>query len=162
MPSKSKKQHNLMEAVAHSPAFAKKVGISQSVGADFAQADKGKKFTKGGDVMASVSPAMLKRMMAKKAGKGAAMEAPAVAAPTQTATPGMGMGMKKGGKTVKKMASGGIAKVSAKETMGSKTMGKVKVTAPSKDGIAQRGKTKTKYPSMGGNKIGNGPLVHTK
>jgi hypothetical protein len=48
MPSKSKKQHNLMEAVAHSPAFAKKVGIKQSVGKEFAAADKGKKFKKGG------------------------------------------------------------------------------------------------------------------
>jgi hypothetical protein len=48
MPSKSKKQHNLMEAVAHSPAFAAKVGIPQSVGKDFAAADKGKKFKGGG------------------------------------------------------------------------------------------------------------------
>jgi len=48
MPSKSKKQHNLMMAVAHSPKFAKKVGIPQSVGQDFAQADEGKKFRKGG------------------------------------------------------------------------------------------------------------------
>jgi hypothetical protein len=37
-----------MEAVAHSPAFFKKVGIPQSVGKDFAKADKGKKFGKGG------------------------------------------------------------------------------------------------------------------
>jgi len=37
-----------MEAVAHSPAFAKKVGIKQSVGKEFAAADKGKKFKKGG------------------------------------------------------------------------------------------------------------------
>ena len=37
-----------MEAVAHSPAFAKKVGIKQSVGKDFAAADKGKKFKEGG------------------------------------------------------------------------------------------------------------------
>lgn len=52
MPSVSKKQHNLMEAVAHSPAFAKKVGIKQSVGKEFAAADKGKTFKKGG-VMAT-------------------------------------------------------------------------------------------------------------
>jgi len=37
-----------MEAVAHNPAFAKKVGIKQSVGQDFAKADKGKKFAEGG------------------------------------------------------------------------------------------------------------------
>jgi hypothetical protein len=48
MPSKSAKQHRLMEAVAHSPEFAKKVGIKQSVGKEFAAADKGRKFGAGG------------------------------------------------------------------------------------------------------------------
>jgi len=52
MPSSSKKQHNLMEAVAHSPGFAKKVGIPQSVGKDFSTADKGRKFKEGGQIMA--------------------------------------------------------------------------------------------------------------
>ena len=50
MPSTSKKQHNFMEAVAHSPSFAKKVGVPQSVGKDFSAADKGRKFSKGGDM----------------------------------------------------------------------------------------------------------------
>lgn len=44
MPSKSPAQHRLMEAVAHNPAIAKKTGIPQSVGEEFALADKGKKF----------------------------------------------------------------------------------------------------------------------
>jgi hypothetical protein len=48
MPSKSKKQHNLMAAAAHNPAFAKKVGIPMSVAKEFNQADKGKKFKGGG------------------------------------------------------------------------------------------------------------------
>lgn len=48
MPSTSKKQHNFMAAVANNPAFAKKVGVSQSVGKDFNTADKGMKFRKGG------------------------------------------------------------------------------------------------------------------
>ena len=48
MPSTSKKQHNFMAAIAHNPAFAKKVGIPQSVGKDFDEADKGKKFGSGG------------------------------------------------------------------------------------------------------------------
>ena len=48
MPSTSKKQHNFMAAIAHNPAFAKKVGIPQSVGKEFNTADKGKKFSKGG------------------------------------------------------------------------------------------------------------------
>ena len=41
MPSKSPAQARLFAAVAHSPSFAKKVGIPQSVGIDFNQADKG-------------------------------------------------------------------------------------------------------------------------
>lgn len=37
-----------MAAVAHNKSFAKKAGIPQSVGKDFMEADKGKKFKKGG------------------------------------------------------------------------------------------------------------------
>ena len=48
MPSKSKKQHNLMAAVANNPKFAKQVGIPQSVGKDYVEADKGRKFKEGG------------------------------------------------------------------------------------------------------------------
>jgi len=48
MPSTSKKQHNFMAAIANNPAFAKKVGVPQSVGKDFTDADKGKKFRSGG------------------------------------------------------------------------------------------------------------------
>jgi hypothetical protein len=50
VPSKSTKQNNFMAAVAHSPAFAKKAGVPQSVGKEFNQADKGRKFSKGGDM----------------------------------------------------------------------------------------------------------------
>ena len=48
MPSTSGKQHRFMEAIAHNPAFAKKVGVPQSVGQDFATADKGKTFKESG------------------------------------------------------------------------------------------------------------------
>ena len=48
MPSTSKKQAQFMAAIAHNPAFAKKVGVPQSVGQDFNKADKGRKFRKGG------------------------------------------------------------------------------------------------------------------
>lgn len=41
MPSKSRAQARLMAAVAHNPKFAKKVGIPQSVGRDFNEADSG-------------------------------------------------------------------------------------------------------------------------
>lgn len=40
MPSRSAKQHRFMEAIAHSPEFAKKAGVPQKVGKDFAAADK--------------------------------------------------------------------------------------------------------------------------
>lgn len=42
MPSKSPAQHRLMEGVAHDPKFARKAGIPQKVGKDFARADAGK------------------------------------------------------------------------------------------------------------------------
>ena len=47
MPSTSAKQHRFMEAVAHSRKFADKVGVDQSVGQDFVDADK-QKATYGG------------------------------------------------------------------------------------------------------------------
>ena len=68
MPSASKKQHNFMEAVAHSPAFAKKAGVPQSVGKDFSTADKGRKFAKGGD-MKHEDVKMDKAMMQKAVNK---------------------------------------------------------------------------------------------
>ena len=67
MPSKSKKQHNLMAAVANNPAFAKKVGISKSVGEEFMKADKGKKF-KGGGMMDKKDMAQDKKMAKKAVG----------------------------------------------------------------------------------------------
>lgn len=42
MPSKSKAQEKLMRAVAHSPEFAAKMKIPQSVGQEFEAADKAK------------------------------------------------------------------------------------------------------------------------
>jgi hypothetical protein len=48
MPSVSKKQHGFMAAVANNPKFAKKVGVSKSVGEEFMKADKGRKFKAGG------------------------------------------------------------------------------------------------------------------
>ena len=54
MPSKSKAQHNFMAAVANNPSFAKKAGVPQSVGKEFSNADKGRKFSKGGDMKAEM------------------------------------------------------------------------------------------------------------
>ena len=124
MPSKSTKQHKFMEAVAHSPSFAKKVGVPQSVGKDFSTADKGRKFSKGGDTMASKMNAGFMAMMAKKKGAQEGSKADMASDKKQM------MGMKKGG-GVKKMAGGGLA-------AGHK----------SADGIASKGKTKGKMIKM--------------
>jgi len=68
MPSKSKAQHNFMAAIAHSPSFAKKAGVPMSVGKEFVTADKGKKFSKGGD-MKHEDVKMDKKMMQKAVNK---------------------------------------------------------------------------------------------
>ena len=104
MPSVSKKQHNFMAAVANNPSFAKKAGVPQSVGKEFSNADKSRKFKEGGDTMASKMNAGFMAMMAKKKG------APA-----------------------KKMASGGMTKMGSVKTAapsrdGLATKGKTKGT----------------------------------
>jgi hypothetical protein len=113
-----------MEAIAHSPSFAKKAGVPQSVGQDFSKADKGKTFKRGGDMATKgVNP------FAKfeKSGKDAEKKGMKEGSKKEMAMDRMQMmGMKKGG-AAKKMASGGLA-------AGHK----------SADGIASKGKTKGK------------------
>ena len=41
MPAKSAKQERFMQAVAHSPEFAKKAGVPQSVGKEFTKKEGG-------------------------------------------------------------------------------------------------------------------------
>ena len=67
MPSTSKKQHNFMAAVANNPAFAKKVGVAQSVGKDFNTADKGKTFKEGGAMKDMKMDKAQDKAMVKKA-----------------------------------------------------------------------------------------------
>ena len=158
MPSVSKKQHNLMEAVAHSPSFAKKVGIKQSVGKEFASADKGKKFKEGGMAESKkmvkkevafmkkkgAPKSMIKHEMAEMGMKRGGM--PKKMAMGGYADGGMPMVMKDGQKVPAfaadgkgKMRNGGMAKKMA--SGGMTTMGKVKTAAPSRDGLAKKGKT---------------------
>jgi hypothetical protein len=113
MPSTSKKQHNFMAAVANNPAFAKKAGVPQSVGEEFSNADKGRKFSKGGDMKSE-------NMMMKKEGRGMAKAdlAKHAAMPASKAH----KGLKSGGMATK--------------------MGAVKTASPSRDGVATKGKTK--------------------
>ena len=58
-----------MAAVAKNPAFAKKAEVPQSVGQDFLNADKGRKFAKGGDMKESKE--MMKKELAFMKKKGA-------------------------------------------------------------------------------------------
>jgi hypothetical protein len=124
MPTVSKKQERFMQAVAHNPKFAKKVGVPASVG---------KEFTKSGGGMAE-SKAMVKKEMSFMKKKGAPKSMIAH-------EKGEMMGMKKSG--MPKFAKGGV--IASK-------MGAVKTAAPSRDGIAERGKTKGKQIVMAGNK----------
>ena len=101
-----------MAAVANNPAFAKKTGVPSSVGKEFISADKSRKFSQGGQTMAT-----------KSSGNGitkAKMGAVRTAAPSRDGVAAKGktkgkqismagskpLGMKKGGMT-KKMNYGG-------------------------------------------------------
>ena len=131
MPSVSKKQHNFMEAVAHNPAFAKKVGVPQSVGKDFSNADKGKTFKRGGDMPIKAKAQSLDDMKKDAISSSVAERG--------YKKGGMPMKMKDGKKVPIFMNKGGMA---------ASSMGKVKTAAPSKDGVAIKGKTKGKMISM--------------
>jgi hypothetical protein len=99
MPSKSKKQHNFMAAVAKNPSFAKKAGVPQSVGKEFLTADKGKTFKEGGTMATKMNPGFMAMIAKKKAGAKSEM-------PSKMGKPVMkkGMDMAKDGM---KMAKGG-------------------------------------------------------
>jgi hypothetical protein len=155
MPSTSAKQAKFMRAVAHSPKFAKKVGVSQSVGKDFEMADKKmKKFGDGGEAK-------------KPAPKPPLKEAPGNRDPYEP-IPKTGpekpkqklgrfgkMGYKEGGKVMKKSDKAGRALVkksadtmgrAMKMNKGGKCYAKGGLVGGHKsaDGIAKKGKTKGK------------------
>jgi hypothetical protein len=159
MPATSEKQKRFMDAAAHNPSFAKKVGVPQSVAKEFSGKSKGMSFGKGdrtrvdrqginkpktdhGDSSLfkkggemKESKAMVKKEVSFMKKKGA----PASMVKHEAAEMGA---MKKGG-GVKKMASGGIA---------ASKMGSVRTAAPSVDGVAAKGKTKGTQIKMSGSK----------
>ena len=151
MPSKSKAQHNLMAMVAHDPKAAKRVGISQSVGRDYVEADKGRKFAFGGSMkeskgMMNKEAAFMKKKgapksmvkheeseMADKAGR--AMKRPTPDMMGRAMPFARGGGIESRGKTrgtMIKMAAGGSVGSASKRA----------------DGIATKGKTKGKMIAM--------------
>jgi len=48
MPATTEKQKKFMDAAAHNPAFAKKVGVPVKVAKEFSKESKGQKFKEGG------------------------------------------------------------------------------------------------------------------
>ena len=172
MPSTSKKQHNLMAAVAKNPAFAKKVGIKQSVGEEFLQADKGKKFGVGGGVnQTEGGKGMVNRQQTRMGSiYGHKKEVPNVSLNKYVGLKGGGMAtnklkslfkgkesMKEELAEAKAIKSGKISPMEyakGEKMEGHKKGGSIKEaaigsakmgavkTSPSRDGIAQRGRTK--------------------
>ena len=104
MPAKSAAQKRLMDAAAHNPAFAKKVGIPTKVAKEFSSESKGMKFRKGGEM--KESKAMMKKEVSfmKKKGAPKSMIKHEEAEATE---------MKKGG-ACKKYARGGGVEIKGK------------------------------------------------
>ena len=128
MPSVSKKQHGFMAAVANNPKFAKKVGVSKTVGEEFMKADKGRKFKEGGlketDAASNPGLAKLPTEVRNKMGymkKGGMMKHEDIKMDKKVVKKAVGMHekqlhagkksdmskLKAGGMAVKKMARGG-------------------------------------------------------
>jgi hypothetical protein len=148
MPSTSKKQHNFMAAIAHNPAFAKKVGVPQSVGKDFNQADKGKKFRSGGMAKSDMKEDMKMdksqdKAMIKKAFK-------QHDAQEHKGGKGTKLALKKGGMT--RMASKGEHSVQKQSKRGAEMFkmasGGLAAGHKSANGIAKKGLTKGKEVKM--------------
>jgi hypothetical protein len=149
MPSKNKAQHNLMAMVANDPAAAKRVGIPQSVGAEFMKADKGMKFGKGSGTRADsqvINRPKTNQGKQELFAKGGDMKESKKMVGQELAfmkKKGAPKSMIKHEMKEAKMANGGITKAK---------MGAVKTAAPSRDGVAAKGKTKGAMVKMSGSK----------
>jgi len=166
MPATSEKQKKFMDAVAHNKGFAKKVGVPQSVGAEFSGKSKGMKFgsgdgtrvdrqgvnkpktdhgqaalfKQGGQTMAGkMNPGFMAMMAKKKDAKPSAMGKPTMKAGMSTAKDGMKKPTPMDG-----MKKGGTAKKMA--------AGGLSGGHKAADGVASKGKTKAKQVTMSGNK----------
>ena len=138
-----------MAAAAHNPAFAKKVGISMDVAKEFNQADKGKKFGKGGEMKASKSFKDMEKkeveFMKKKGAPKSMIRHERAEMQEEKAEGYCGGGKMK----MKKMASGGMTscRTVAKEEVKKHEakmhkMAKGGSASARADGIATKGKTK--------------------
>ena len=161
MPAVSEKQKKFMDAVAHNKGFAKKVGVPQSVGAEFSGKSKGMKFgsgsgtradrqqvnqpktdhggqtlfKQGGQTMASkMNPGFMAMMAKKKDAKSSPMGKPTMKAGMSTAKDGM--------KKATPMASDMMGMKKGGMPMKMKDGKKVPIFAAKGGGIESKGKTK--------------------
>jgi hypothetical protein len=176
MPSVSKKQHNLMAMVANNPTKAKQLGIPQSVGKEFTEADKGKKFGTGGrpDLQKVNKPTTEHGKQTLFKGGGMAKDKMDMAQDKKMVKKAVAMhdkqmhggkktdmsSLKKGGMAMKKMAMGGMARMAAKgehpvQKQAKRGAEMVKMAAgglasghKSADGCAVRGKTRGTQAAM--------------
>jgi hypothetical protein len=128
-----------MAMVANDPAAAKRVGVPQSVGAEFMKADRGLKFGKGNTRADAQKINRPKTNQGKSElfAKGGDMKESKKMIGQELAfmkKKGAPKAMVKHEMGEMKMAKGGGVKASP--------MGKVKTAAPSRDGVAVKGKTK--------------------
>ena len=138
MPAKSAAQKRLMDAAAHNPAFAKKVGIPSKVAKEYSEKSKGMTFRKGDQVKNTSRMNKLEEMgrldseraYTSKGKKNLAAEKKRVVKDI--------MGMKKGGIAASKMGKVAVAK----PKMGS--------ASSRADGVAKKGKTVGKMLRKGG------------
>ena len=167
MPAVSEKQKKFMDAVAHNKGFAKKVGVPQSVGAEFSDKSKGMKFGSGGKTRADrqvvnqpktdhgqaalfkqggqtmagkMNPGFMAMMAKKKAEKPSAMGKPTIKAGMSTAKDGMKKPTPMDG-----MKKGGMP-------MKKMAAGGLSGGHKAADGVASKGKTKGTQITMSGNK----------
>jgi hypothetical protein len=120
MPTVSKKQERFMQAVAHNPAFAKKVGVPTKVGKEFTKSEGGMAESKkmvGKEVMFMKKKGAPKSMIKHEMGEMKAMKKGGVIASkmgsVKTAAPSRdGVAMK--GKTVGKQVKMGGVKAAVK------------------------------------------------
>ena len=134
MPAVSEKQKKFMDAVAHNKGFAKKVGVPQSVGAEFSDKSKGIKFGSGDGTRAD-----RQGVNKPKTDHGAAAL------------------FKQGGRMATKMNAGFMAMMAKKKDAKSSSMGKPTMKAgmsTAKDGM----KKATPMADMAGMKKGGMPM----
>jgi hypothetical protein len=174
MPAVSEKQKKFMDAVAHNKGFAKKVGVPQSVGAEFSDKSKGMKFGSGGDktradrqvvnqpktdhgqaalfkqggrMATKMNPGFMAMMAKKKvgAGKMAAFEKSGKDVEKKGMKEGSKADMALDKKQMSGMKKGGMP-------MKKMAAGGLSGAHKAADGVASKGKTKAMQVSMPGNK----------